>query len=286
MLWINYHNAREWLAAKFGLAVAAGMAQHIHAAPEECRFTLGEMFPEAEARLRGTIMKISNMLAASALGVTLLVGGAAQAAVDLGVDFSGAPNLGASVWNLGWSFSANANASVVGLGDYFATPPASFPQPQQVGLWDSSGNLLASVYVTGSETPVGTAPWVFEPITPVPLTAGQTYVVGAQGGADWTGFLGSATLDPRITFGTALFTFVGSSNNPLVEPMSPGSGFGDFGGNVELAATAVIPEPSTWALMAIGFAGLGCAAYRRKRHCQTNGRSSAYGAACPDPSGY
>jgi hypothetical protein len=35
-----------------------------------------------------------------------------------------------------------------------------------------------------------------------------------------------------------------------------------FGG---VGATAAIPEPSTWAMMLVGFAGLGIAAYRRVR---------------------
>jgi hypothetical protein len=40
------------------------------------------------------------------------------------------------------------------------------------------------------------------------------------------------------------------------------NGFGDiaFGGAVE-----AVPEPSTWAMMLIGFAGLGFAGYRRAR---------------------
>jgi PEP-CTERM motif len=35
-----------------------------------------------------------------------------------------------------------------------------------------------------------------------------------------------------------------------------------FGGNIELST---VPEPSTWAMMLLGFAGLGYASYRRAR---------------------
>jgi PEP-CTERM motif len=35
-----------------------------------------------------------------------------------------------------------------------------------------------------------------------------------------------------------------------------------FGGNIELST---VPEPSTWAMMLLGFAGLGYAGYRRRR---------------------
>jgi hypothetical protein len=53
----------------------------------------------------------------------------------------------------------------------------------------------------------------------------------------------------------------GTSNSPLVEPTATdGVGYGFFGGNIELST---VPEPSTWAMMLIGFAGLGYAGYRR-----------------------
>ena len=38
------------------------------------------------------------------------------------------------------------------------------------------------------------------------------------------------------------------------------TGSGTFTGTM----TAVVPEPSTWALMALGFAGLGLASWRRR----------------------
>ena len=214
-------------------------------------------------------MKISNALTGLALlAVTLSAYAPAQAAVSLGVDFpAGSTDDGASDWNLGWSFTANSNVEVVGLGNWAGG--SSFPQVQQIGLWNSSGVLLASVYVTGSETPVGSAPWVFELITPVELVAGQTYIVGAQSGADYTGAVPDATFDPSITFITDLYTYNGGANSPLVEPTdSEGYGAdaaGWFGANIELSAGTTVPESSTWAMMLLGFAGLGFVGYRRTR---------------------
>jgi hypothetical protein len=40
---------------------------------------------------------------------------------------------------------------------------------------------------------------------------------------------------------------------------SEANGFGDF------TLTAAVPEPSTWAMMILGFCGLGFMAYRRKQ---------------------
>jgi Domain of unknown function (DUF4082)/PEP-CTERM motif len=189
----------------------------------------------------------------------------AQGAVSLGVDFpAGANDLGPSEWNLGWSFTANTDVSVVGLGNWAGV---SFPQDQQVGLWDSSGTLLARAFVSNSSSEVGSAPWLFSPITPVKLVAGQTYVVGGQGGAEYTGLIGDASADPRISFGIDLYSYViGGANSPLVEPTnSEALGPNEdswFGGNIELST---VPEPSTWAMMLLGFAGLGYASYRRAR---------------------
>ena len=68
---------------------------------------------------------------------------------------------------------------------------------------------------------------------------------------------------------TSIGPIVGSSE------IDPGSSFPTTGGAFVLtsvgesatftAATSAIPEPSTWAMMLIGFAGLGYAGYRRAR---------------------
>jgi hypothetical protein len=208
--------------------------------------------------------KISSVLGSLALLAAAFVASAPSQAATLGVDFSpDVTNYGASTWNLGWSFTANTNVSVVGLGNWFGG--ALFPQDQQVGLWDSGGNLLASTFVSNSSTQAGSAPWVFASITPVELTAGQTYVVGGQGGADYTGTVTSATFAPQISFITDLYTDNAGANSPLVEPTTSegytSADAGWFGGNIELGVAAT-PLPSTWTMLIAGFLGLGFLAYR------------------------
>lgn len=39
----------------------------------------------------------------------------------------------------------------------------------------------------------------------------------------------------------------------------------EFSGTVEFALSAAVPEPSTWAMLLIGFAGIGFLGYRRRR---------------------
>jgi Domain of unknown function (DUF4082)/PEP-CTERM motif len=209
------------------------------------------------------ILRYSTLALAALAGMSLSASGA-LASTSLGVDFpAGSLDFGPDIQNLGWSFTAEADVAVVGLGNLARTP---FPQDQQVGLWNSSGTLLASAFVSNSSSAVGSAPWLFSAITPVRLVAGQTYVVGGQGGADYTGLIAGATFDPRISFGGDRFSFLTGANSPLIEPtLTEGLGPNEaswFGGNIELSA---VPEPSTWAMMLLGFAGLGYAGYRRAR---------------------
>jgi hypothetical protein len=99
---------------------------------------------------------------------------------------------------LGWSFTANVNTTVTALGVLDAhTPVASvgvapdafgtgLAMSHEVALWDT-GTLLSSVTI-----PAGTAATLlnnyrYEPISPVRLDAGATYVVDAfyaEGSAD------------------------------------------------------------------------------------------------------
>jgi hypothetical protein len=190
-----------------------------------------------------------------------LAQGAQAAAPKLGIDFSGgATDDGASAWNLGWSFTAKRDLTVIGLGNLHIAP---FAQDQQVGLWDDDFDLLASAFVSDSGADVGQAPWRFTPITPVHLDKGRTFIVGGQGGADYAGPVQSVTLDPRITYGTDLFTTTFAANDPLAEPeTSDGVTYGWFGGNVQFAAG--VPEPTSWAMMLIGFGALGATLRRRR----------------------
>lgn len=193
---------------------------------------------------------------ASALILAFGFGGAALKADVPGTQLSSAPfDFGASVWNLGFEFQANSNVTVTGLGNMDFGSLSNLAQPQHVGLWSSSGNLLASAYVTSSSTQINY--FAFTPITPVALSAGSFYIVGAQGGADYAG-IDPASVAPQIAYITDLYTYLGTANSPLAEPLSTenytsASQAGWFGGNVLLSAT---PEPSYPLVLGIGMAAL------------------------------
>lgn len=210
---------------------------------------------------RSAITNLLGGLAFFVMGVAVSV--PAQA-VTIGVDFP-MPDQTANdnQYNLGWSFTANSDVTVVGLGNFFGQPV--WPRDQQVGLWDSSHNLLASAFVRDTDALLGSAPWRFRSITPVQLTGGQTYVVGGQGGAVYTS-TASPTFDPRISYiELRLFAVGDGSNAPLFEPTDTNAGgcCGWFGGNIELASQT--PLPAALPLFTGGLGVLALLARRRKR---------------------
>src|SRR5206468_4169689 len=96
-------------------------------------------------------------------------------------------------FNLGYEFTANKRVAVIALG-VFDDKQNGLSQPQQVGLWTASGILLTSTYVSNTDALQGF--WRFNPITPVALKAGQTYVVGSQGGEGFTFLAHGFNVDP------------------------------------------------------------------------------------------
>jgi hypothetical protein len=82
----------------------------------------------------------------------------------------------------------------------------------------------------------------------------------SQGGTGVTAELqGQIVGDPMLQFTDATLAPVQTN---LLDPGSPPGLSGVVGSE---AAAGVIPEPSTWAMMLLGFAGLGYAGYRRTR---------------------
>jgi len=192
-----------------------------------------------------------------AIGAVLLLGGTPTWATSPGVNFTGyTGSYDMSWWGLGYSFKANTSATVGELGA-FDYRQDGFVQAQQVGLWDSSRNLLASTYVNNSDALQGF--WRFHSIAPVTLTADQTYYVASQGGEGYAYFGTGFTVAPEITFLRDAWYYVGDqSNNPIYFPeqtnnINFSAGGGYFGGNIGLVST---PEPASLLLLLPGLLGI------------------------------
>jgi hypothetical protein len=196
--------------------------------------------------------------------------GLAAAQVPAVSSFTGATVFGAvsspaSDQTIGFVFTPNSNIVVSALGVWEdptlgVTPLAT---SHQVGLWTSGGTLLASATVLTSSPFTGA--WRYVPITPVTLTAGQSYTVGNEITAPFSDTFarvdvpGGTVTSPLITVGPAVAnaTAGGFSIPNITNPAA----LARFGPNLIVQAAAPTPPTasvpiSPWAL---GFIAVGLA---------------------------
>jgi hypothetical protein len=155
--------------------------------------------------------------------------------------------------SIGYQFTVNSNVSVNALGMF--TDGGTVGGPEQVGLWDTAGNLLASTSVQPGDPVVGLFQYDF--ISPVALSAGSSYLVAGVG--NYTFGEGFVT-DPRITYTNDVWADNGQG---LVFPnLVEGTPGGFPGGTVSLSA---VPEPGSVALVGLGMVCLAGFAWRRRQ---------------------
>jgi hypothetical protein len=204
-------------------------------------------------------MKLTLSMAAAAAFVSFTAMSAHAQTPALAFDQTTGEGLGNPPFTLGWEFTTSATLNVVSLG-FFDDSQDGLAESHEVGLWDSSGTLIDSTTVTTTD-PL-TLQWRYHP-APAVLAAGQTYFIGAlfTSGADpvvFPGFGGTVTTIPQISYVQATYAGGGS----LSDPTNPDGTNGFFGPNFTVST---IPEPSTWALMLIGFGALGLAARANRK---------------------
>jgi hypothetical protein len=205
-----------------------------------------------------------------AAAMAAVLGAAAHAAGTPAMSYSlnTGEALGNPPYTLGWEFTVNAPVTIDGLG-VFDDNLDGLAESHDVGLWNGAGSLLASATVAAGTTDPLIDNFRYADVAPLTLQAG-TYFIGATwlSGDDpnvFTGDPGTVTTVPQISYDAAAY----ASGGVLADPTSiVTAAQGYFGPNLLISS---VPEPATWAMMVIGFGGLGAALRSRRRSARAAG---------------
>jgi hypothetical protein len=153
---------------------------------------------------------------------------------------------------VGWTFTPQTDISVTALGAFAYCLPGT---GLEVGLWNSSGTLLASDNITTAGLLIDQS--YYQSVTPLELTAGQTYFLGAYSSAGSFQSVaidpndgssdGSATMSPEIQLDQAAYLNSFTFEFPSTTSGSPGSAI--VAPNFEFEP---VPEPSSLCLLGVG----------------------------------
>jgi hypothetical protein len=161
-------------------------------------------------------------------------------------------------FTIGFSFTLSQPKTVNALG-YWAA--GNLATSREVGLWDSTGQLLRSTTVSTSDPLEGH--YYYSGVESLLLAAGE-YVIGGR--------LEVGDLIPGDLTGVTNATgYTWVAHRELAGPelafptLSPG-GFGNQSiAQVNLSFASAVPEPATWTMMLIGFGGVGLVIRRRRK---------------------
>ncbi len=168
----------------------------------------------------------------------------------------------------GWSFqvgSSDLTVTDVGLFDGSGT---GFVDSHELGIWDNLGNPLLNVTMPTGTVATLIGSYRFLPVTPLVLSAGSTYVIGAlypvQSG-DNVVFFASGGVSSDLTFIESRSTPLSAAPIFAYPNANPDADNGVFGPNfLYTVNSSAVPEPSTWLLMVTAFAGIATARHFRR----------------------
>jgi hypothetical protein len=177
------------------------------------------------------------------------------------------------------NFTVNQPGVLIGSLAVFDSTKGTIGTDLTVSLYnDTTNTAVATVDFNGTAyNGVNGSFFVTKAISPVSLISGDTYSVEAWGFSNTQLYVDPNATPTAVTFnslGGALSNlgatnYDGASSGPC--NMTTGlncSGSGHFNTHGQdffgAGSIGAVPEPSTWAMMILGFAGIGFMAYRRK----------------------
>jgi hypothetical protein len=205
-------------------------------------------------------MNGSNGLQMVVVAALISVSGAMCQAGTIAFSFSSSnPLTTICCGTYGFQFTPTTNVLVDSVG-YLDIGQDGLAAGHQVGIWNSGGTLLTSATVTtGDSTLAGAvldgSQFRYTSITPLLLSAGQTYTIGGEEDAsDLIYYDNLATQTSNVpsllSVSSVGYYFV---NNGFVDPTNT---IGNHYDVVNFTASAAVPEPSTTVLMIVGLAGV------------------------------
>lgn len=152
------------------------------------------------------------------------------------------------------SFQQTAN-NISGAGVFLANGfGGGLDNDVTISLWTGLPSSNGTQLTFGTATASTNNTWLDVFWDPVAITAGATYYLG----------INSATANGQYVVaygdGNPYPTGVASFNGSILGPNYDLT----FRTYSDTGLTAAVPEPSTWAMLILGFAGVGFMAYRRK----------------------
>ncbi len=131
---------------------------------------------------------------------------------------------------VGYRFTVSSPLEVSDLGIWNADSDG-LTAAHQVGIWDASQALLASASPAPGGTVVGS--WTYAAITPITLSPGQTYTIGALYTAtDGDSYLSGATsMTTAAEVAWVQSVYPASAGLGFVFPASNSTSYGRFGPN-------------------------------------------------------
>ncbi len=164
-------------------------------------------------------------------------------------------------FTLGYEFSLSRAVVVNAIGVWYqAFEPAPFTY--QAGLWDGNGDLLFETDVSPSGPVINHFVWQY--VGPITLNPGVYRIAEQTTGLDWFSTFPDDLLGPTVIDG---FTWLADEQEwgvGLTYPTTTTDGIYGWGG-ISAVNFSVVPEPSTWAMIVLGFVGLGVTGAGRSR---------------------